>query len=103
MDFYSLEFEYCALGLNAKQVESWNIPTRQPKRKSSNDKLWPYSFAAELDAILVTKLSNHLKKNLRSIFLTRSENVSLIRIRHREPDFAGLYTTSKMNNAILFN
>ena len=64
MDFFSLEFEYFAIGLNAKQVESWNIPTRQPKKKSSNDKLWPYSFAVELDAILITKLCNHLKKRL---------------------------------------
>ena len=63
-DFYSLELEYFALGLNAKQVESWNIPTRQPKRKSSNDKLWPYSFAAELDAIPITTLRNHLRKRL---------------------------------------
>ena len=63
-DFYSSELKYCALGLNAKQVESWNIPTRQPKRKSSNDKLWPYSFAAELDAIPITKLRNHLRKRL---------------------------------------
>ena len=61
--FLFLELEYFALA-NAKQVESWNIPTRQPKRNSSNDKLWPYSFTAELDAIPITTLSNYLRKRL---------------------------------------
>ena len=73
------------------------------KRKSSNDKLWPYSFAAELDAIPITTLRNHLRKDLRSIFLAKSEDVFLIRRRHREQDFAWLCTTSKMTNAILYN
>ena len=60
-DYYSLDLEYRALGLDAAQITDWNIPTRPPKRKSSNDKLWPYSFAAELDAIPVATLRNHVE------------------------------------------
>jgi hypothetical protein len=33
------------------QVEVWNLPTREPKRKSPADKNWPHDFACELDAI----------------------------------------------------
>ena len=56
-----MDLEYRAVGLNAAQITDWNIPTRPPKRKSSNDKLWPYSFAAELDAIPVATLRNHVE------------------------------------------
>lgn len=39
------------LGLSLEQVEDMNLPTREPKRKTAADKLWPYDIAAELDAI----------------------------------------------------
>jgi hypothetical protein len=32
------------------------LSTREPKRNSSADKLWPYPFACELDAIPATTL-----------------------------------------------
>jgi hypothetical protein len=33
------------------QIRDWNLPTREPKRKSPADKKWEYSYACELDAI----------------------------------------------------
>src|SRR5262249_20846703 len=34
-----------------RQIANWNLPTREPKRKSAADKNWEYDFACELDAI----------------------------------------------------
>jgi hypothetical protein len=39
------------LAVTKKQVERWNLPTREPKRKSAADKKWPHDFCCELDAI----------------------------------------------------
>jgi hypothetical protein len=36
--------------LNGYRFDKW-LPTREPKRKSPADKLWPHPFACELDAI----------------------------------------------------
>jgi hypothetical protein len=33
------------------QIETFNLPTRAPKRKSGADKNWQYDYACELDAI----------------------------------------------------
>lgn len=39
------------LAVTEKQVEYWNLPTREPKRATAADRRWPYDFACELDAI----------------------------------------------------
>lgn len=43
--------EFHILGLTYEQVKGFNLPTREPKRKTEADKKWPYPIAAELDAI----------------------------------------------------
>lgn len=43
--------EFNVLGLSEAQVIALGLPTRPPKRKTAADQTWPYSFAAELDAI----------------------------------------------------
>jgi hypothetical protein len=45
----SLVFEQIAV--TERQIVDWNLPTREPKRKSAADKNWPHDFACELDAI----------------------------------------------------
>ena len=39
-----------AFSFNGHQFDKW-LPTREPKRKSPADQLWPHPFACELDAI----------------------------------------------------
>jgi hypothetical protein len=48
-DGITVYFEQIAV--TAEQVKAWNLPTREPKRKSPADKNWPHEFACELDAI----------------------------------------------------
>jgi len=44
-----LVFEQIAV--TEQQIADWDLPTREPKRKSAADKKWPHDFACELDAI----------------------------------------------------
>jgi hypothetical protein len=44
------------LAVTQSQVERWNLPTREPKRKSAADKKWPHDFCCELDAIPADQL-----------------------------------------------
>ena len=44
-----LVFELIAV--TEEQIDEWDLPTREPKRKSHADRKWPYDFACELDAI----------------------------------------------------
>jgi hypothetical protein len=39
------------LAVTERQVEFWNLPTREPKRATTADRRWPHDFACELDAI----------------------------------------------------
>jgi hypothetical protein len=39
------------IAVNEDQIERWQLPTREPKRKSPVDKQWPFKHACELDAI----------------------------------------------------
>jgi hypothetical protein len=39
------------LAVTEQQIRDWDLPTREPKRKSEADKRWPHEFACELDAI----------------------------------------------------
>jgi hypothetical protein len=48
---YGVPVIFDALGLTEAQVTKLNLPTRPAKRKTTADKRWPFSFAAELDAI----------------------------------------------------
>ncbi len=48
---YGVPVEFEQLGLTAYQVEAMNLPTRAAKRTTKADQRWPYSYAAELDAI----------------------------------------------------
>jgi hypothetical protein len=44
-----LVFEQVAV--TEEQILDWDLPTREPKRKSAANKKWEYDFACELDAI----------------------------------------------------
>lgn len=46
-----VEVRFQLLGLDARQVWQWRLPTRPHKRTSAADKRWPHTFACELDAI----------------------------------------------------
>ncbi|NKX43594.1 hypothetical protein [Roseicyclus persicicus] len=48
---YGVPVEFNSLGLSFEQVQAMDLPTRPAKRKTVADQRWPYSFAAELDAI----------------------------------------------------
>jgi hypothetical protein len=39
------------IAVTEEQIAAWDLPTREPKRKSANDKKWSHNFACELDAI----------------------------------------------------
>src|SRR5262249_53930048 len=38
------------------QIDTWKLPTREPKRKAPADKNWPHKSACELDAISPDRL-----------------------------------------------
>jgi len=46
-----IEVIFETLAVTPEQISQWDLPTREPKRKSRADKKWPYDFACELDAI----------------------------------------------------
>jgi hypothetical protein len=50
-DDEGVEITFQSLAVTEWQVRDWNLPTREPKRKSAADKRWEYDFACELDAI----------------------------------------------------
>jgi hypothetical protein len=39
------------IAVTEEQIDLWQLPTREPKRKSPVDKQWPFERACELDAI----------------------------------------------------
>jgi hypothetical protein len=50
-DEVSVEVNFEILAVTQWQIRNWNLPTREPKRKSAADRKWPHDFACELDAI----------------------------------------------------
>jgi hypothetical protein len=50
-DEEGIEVIFETIAVTHQQVTAWNLPTREPKRKSAADRRWPYDFACELDAI----------------------------------------------------
>jgi hypothetical protein len=52
----SVRIYFQTLAVTKSQVERWNLPTREPKRKSAADKKWPHDFCCELDAIPADRL-----------------------------------------------
>jgi hypothetical protein len=46
-----IEVSFTPLEVTADLVEDWDLPTREPKRKTPADRRWPHDFACELDAI----------------------------------------------------
>ena len=48
---FGVDVVFNELGLSRDQVASMGLPTRPHKRKTVADQRWPYSYAAELDAI----------------------------------------------------
>jgi hypothetical protein len=46
---FNIIFE--TIAVTEQQITEWGLSTREPKRKAAADKLWPYDFACELDAI----------------------------------------------------
>jgi hypothetical protein len=50
-DEEGIEIIFETLAVTEEQISQWDLPTREPKRKSQADKKWPYDFACELDAI----------------------------------------------------
>jgi hypothetical protein len=53
---FGITIRFHSLALTKRQVELWQLPTREPKRKSRADKKWPHDFACELDAIPADQL-----------------------------------------------
>ena len=39
------------IAVTEQQITDWDLPTREPKRKSAADRKWPHDLACELDAI----------------------------------------------------
>ncbi len=52
------------LGVTLAQIYALDLPTREPKRKTTADQRWPYSFACELDAIPPDRLRSMLRERL---------------------------------------
>lgn len=52
------------LGVTLEQIQTMDLPTREPKRKTTADKRWPYPFACELDAIPPDELRSMLWRRL---------------------------------------
>jgi hypothetical protein len=50
-DEEAVDVQFNTLAVTEWQVRDWDLPTREPKRKSAADKNWPHSYACELDAI----------------------------------------------------
>jgi hypothetical protein len=50
-DEEGIDLVFEQIAVTEKQIADWNLPTREPKRKSAADKKWPHDFACELDAI----------------------------------------------------
>jgi hypothetical protein len=50
-DEEGVEVVFEQIAVTEEQIIRWDLPTREPKRKSPADKNWPYEFACELDAI----------------------------------------------------
>jgi hypothetical protein len=46
-----IEVVFLQVAVTREQIVDWDLPTREPKRKSAADKKWPHDFACELDAI----------------------------------------------------
>jgi hypothetical protein len=57
-----LEIVFESIAVTQDQVREWNLPTRLPKRESSADKKWPYTFACELDSIPPDDLRNLVER-----------------------------------------
>jgi hypothetical protein len=57
-DEEGIEVVFEQVAVTRKQIADWNLPTREPKRKSAADKKWPHDFACELDAIPPDLLRN---------------------------------------------
>ena len=50
-DEEGINLVFVQIAVTEQQITDWNLPTREPKRKSAADKKWPHGFACELDAI----------------------------------------------------
>ena len=50
-DEEGIDLVFEQIAVTGEQIADWNLPTREPKRKSAADKKWPHDFACELDAI----------------------------------------------------
>ena len=46
-----IQIYFVQLAVRPEQVSFWNLPTREPKRKTAADRKWSYDYACELDAI----------------------------------------------------
>lgn len=52
------------LGVTLEQIQTMDLPTREPKRKTAADMRWPHDFACELDAIPPDELRSLLRRRL---------------------------------------
>src|SRR5262245_9731468 len=50
-DEEGIDLVFEQIAVTREQIADWNLPTREPKRKSAADRKWPHDFACELDAI----------------------------------------------------
>src|SRR5262249_20619922 len=50
-DEEGIDLVFKQIAVTEQQSADWNLPTREPKRKSAADRKWPHDLACELDAI----------------------------------------------------
>jgi hypothetical protein len=81
--------EFHNVAVTLEQIEAWNLPTREHKRKSKADQNWPYDFACELDAItpedlriLVEKSINRYMPKKRLMALLEEEAAERAQLQH---------------------
>jgi hypothetical protein len=46
-----IDLVFAQIAVTEQQIAGWDLPTREPKRKSAADRKWPHDSACELDAI----------------------------------------------------
>jgi hypothetical protein len=81
-DEEGIEIIFETLAVTHEQISQWELPTREPKRKSRADKNWPYDFACELDAIppddlraiVETAINRHLSQRKLKILKIAEES-----------------------------
>jgi len=63
-DEEGIDLVFEQIAVTREQIADWNLPTREPKRKSAADRKWPHDFVCELDAIPPDQLRNLVETHI---------------------------------------